>query len=717
MEQTYLTQLNPAQQKAALWPKGSVLVLAGAGSGKTKVLTSRIAWLMREQGIKASAIMAVTFTNKAAKEMNLRLTAMLSVQNKGMWMGTFHGLCHRLLRAHASEAGLPKEFQILDIQDQQSLVKRLQKSLQINDERYPAKQMVNLFNKLKEEGLRSSAALGLGATEQALYKAYEQQCQKDGVVDFAELLLRSVDLLNQQPLLREHYQNRFEHILVDEFQDTNPLQYAWLKLLSGSQTHVLAVGDDDQSIYGFRGALVRHMQDFQRDFSVLEVIKLEQNYRSHGHILAAANALIKCNKERIGKELWTEAGVGEPIRVFEAENDFAECQFIVDEIRLLHQTGIDYQQIAILYRSNAQSRLLEQGLFRFGIPYRVYGGLRFFERQEIKHALAYLRLVANGDDDGAFLRIVNFPTRGIGARSIEQIQNQAQIHGVSLMQAARLAVQEQKSSGVLVQFVHLIDQLRLCSEQQTLTDLIKSCVELSGLLSHYQKERDGADRLENLIELENAASQFTDENESHELTDFLAHACLESGGQETLVGSDALQLMTVHSAKGLEFSVVFVCGMEDGLFPHENAMSEAKGLEEERRLAYVAITRARERLYFTRADQRMLHGQTRYGIRSRFLDEIPDQLFLWLSTRGFSRQPKMGGNTSSAGKPSSFPKNTTESRRDQHAFRLGQTVHHPRFGSGIVLDLEGTGQDGRVQVKFFDHGIKWLVLSLAKLTT
>jgi len=630
-----LERLNPEQRAAVTLPAQSALILAGAGSGKTRVLTTRIAWLVSTGQVSPQGLLAVTFTNKAAKEMLGRLSAMLPVNVRGMWIGTFHGLCNRLLRAHHRDAGLPATFQILDSQDQLSAVKRLLKILNWDDEKFPPRQLQSFINGAKEQGLRAADiddSDGYNKKFIEFYQAYDDQCQREGVVDFGELLLRAVELLKRNTALRDHYRMRFRHILIDEFQDTNPLQYAWIKELSGEASAVFAVGDDDQSIYAFRGADVANMQHFEREFRVPNLIKLEQNYRSGGHILDAANAMIRNNAQRLGKNLWTEAGEGEQLRILEAASDSLEAYWLIDEIRDLIGQGFSRSEIAILYRSNAQSRVIEHTLFNAGIAYRVFGGLRFFERAEIKHALAYLRLMENPHDDTSFLRVVNFPARGIGARSIEALQDRATQQGLSLY--AAVPHLDGKAGTLLGGFTRMIESMRFEGQNLKLDELVGLVIEKSGLIAHYQSEKEGRDRVENLQELINAAAVFiSEEGESitedgeikmPPLVGFLTHASLEAGDNQAQEGQDAVQLMTVHSAKGLEFNAVFITGLEEGLFPHENSIAEANGLEEERRLMYVAITRARQRLYLSLAQTRMLHGQTRYNMRSRFLDELPE---------------------------------------------------------------------------------------------
>jgi len=705
----HLEHLNPEQLAAVTLPDEHALILAGAGSGKTRVLTTRIAWLVKGGRVSPAGILAVTFTNKAAREMLTRVTAMLPANPRGMWIGTFHGLCNRMLRAHHREAGLPQAFQILDTQDQLAAIKRLCRSLNVDEDRFPPRELQYFINGRKEEGQRAGDVAVTDETVKRtieLFAAYDEQCNREGVVDFPELLLRCYELLRRNEILREHYAQRFHHILVDEFQDTNRLQYRWLKLFSQKNNCYFCVGDDDQSIYTFRGAHVGNMADFEREFKVAKVVRLEQNYRSHGNILDAANALIANNRNRLGKNLWTAAGAGEPLRVFEGESDADEARWIVEEAKSLAREGTPLVRMAVLYRSNAQSRVVEHALFSQGVSYRVYGGLRFFERAEIKHALAYLRLVATPDDDNAFLRVVNFPARGIGTRTIEQIQDAAREKGVSLFKAVE---------GKAMPFKKLIEDLKSETQGLPLPEFVEHVVARSGLLEHYQTEREGADRLENLAELVNAAAAFTEEEREIEsgevvdpLTAFLTHAALEAGEHQAGEGQDALQLMTVHSAKGLEFDVVFLSGLEEGLFPHEQSATERDGLEEERRLAYVAITRARNRLYLSHAQTRMLHGQTRYNMVSRFLEEIPEGLMKWLTPR-FSRQ-KAFSPFKKAEQPMAMKKS-----RDSGGFRIGQNVVHAKFGAGVIIDAEGQGGDARVQVNFGNAGVKWLAVAVAKL--
>ena len=743
-----LEGLNTEQLTAVTLPHKSALVLAGAGSGKTRVLTTRIAWLIQTGQINPLSVLAVTFTNKAAREMLTRISAMLPINTRGLWVGTFHGLCNRMLRAHHRDAGLPQTFQILDSADQLSMIKRVMKGIGVDTEKYPPRQAQYYINANKEDGQRANAAPVDDDYSRRLndvYAAYETQCNREGVVDFAELLLRCFELLQKNEILRAHYQARFRHILVDEFQDTNRLQYLWLKLLAGPETAIVAVGDDDQSIYAFRGARSGNMREFETDFAVDKVIKLEQNYRSHGNILDAANALIRNNRTRLGKNLWTSEDGGEPLRVYDAGTDIEEANFVVEEVRTLHSEGVSLSDVALLYRSNAQSRVFEHALFSAGIAYRVYGGLRFFERQEIKHVLAYLRLVANPDDDGALLRVINFPARGIGNRTVEQIQAAAEQSDTSLWQAACANLPSGRSGSAIAAFVRLIEEMRHATEGLPLQEIVNHVNEASGLIDHYRKEREGADRVENLEELVNAAAAFvaeeglaiyadasTDQDETtaagtqvssndvaniaianidaaeiDPLSAFLAHASLEAGDNQASAGTDALQLMTVHSAKGLEFHTVFISGLEEGLFPHENSLNEDGGLEEERRLMYVAITRARRRLYLSHTQSRMLHGQTRYNIASRFLEEVPPELLKRLNAPIKAYLPPVA-SASPAMRRSGAPVSVG-------GFRIGQNVMHPKFGSGVIVQAEGRGNDARVQVNFRNEGLKWLALEYAKL--
>ncbi|MCF8160246.1 MAG: UvrD-helicase domain-containing protein [Polaromonas sp.] len=788
-----LNNLNPEQLAAVTLPAEHALILAGAGSGKTRVLTTRIAWLLQTGQVSPGGILAVTFTNKAAKEMMTRLSSMLPLNVRGMWIGTFHGLCNRFLRAHYKLANLPQSFQILDTQDQLSSIKRLYKQFGIDDERFPPKQLQWFIGGCKEEGLRPNMVEARDDETRKkieIYQLYEEQCQREGVVDFGELMLRSYELLRDNDPIREHYQRRFRHILIDEFQDTNKLQYAWIKMLAGTGVHstvdgafrptgcVLAVGDDDQSIYAFRGARVGNMADFVREFGVRHQIKLEENYRSGSNILDSANALIGHNSKRLGKNLRTAQGPGEPVRVFESPSDFAEAKWMVDEMKQLVREGFDRKEIAVLYRSNAQSRVIETALFNAGMPYKVYGGLRFFERAEIKNALAYLRLLENPRDDTSFLRAVNFPPRGIGMRSLEQLQDAARASGCSLSDA--VSGLSGKAGTNIGAFLAGIDVLREQTQGLSLRETIELTLDHSGLIDHYKADREGADRVENLEELVNAAESFVSiegfgrdavvlpvdelgqpltqspasqgldmnqplldipapDAETGEtlspLAAFLTHAALEAGDNQAQAGQDAIQLMTVHASKGLEFDCVFITGIEEGLFPHENSMNDRDGLEEERRLMYVAITRARKRLYLSHSQTRMLHGQTRYNLRSRFFEELPEEALKWITPKhaGFGQSDSFSDTLSSGysnayGKRPTSPFGTDYSRfsaaapvaqpkaEASNSLRTGQKVFHAKFGEGTVLTLEGKGDDARAQINFPRHGVKWLALSVAKLT-
>lgn len=724
-QESLLTGLNSKQLEAVTLPHQSALILAGAGSGKTRVLTTRIAWLIQTGQISPMGLMAVTFTNKAAKEMLTRLTAMLPINTRGMWAGTFHGLCNRLLRAHHREAGLPSTFQILDTADQLSSIKRLMKLMNVDDEKYAPKQVQGYINSCKEEGLRANKVDAYDNHSQKLreiYEEYDKQCNREGVADFAELLLRCYELLSRDERIRNHYQSRFKYILVDEFQDTNRLQYQWLKLLAGKENCLFAVGDDDQSIYGFRGARVGNMRDFETDFNVQNIVKLEENYRSHSNILDAANAIISHNKNRLGKNLWTSAGAGEPVRIYEAYNDNDEAQFIVDEVKMLQSEGTPLADMALLYRSNAQSRVLEHALFSANLPYRVYGGLRFFERAEIKHALAYMRLMANANDDTALLRVINFPARGIGARSLELLQEGARQNDCSLWQAATNKVGNGKIGGKgLEGFVALIREMTDQAYGITLAEVAELATTFSGLKAHYQNDKDGEDRIENLEELVTAAVAFTNQafgnhnnvdgdTEQDLMTQFLTHASLEAGDHQATIGYDALQLMTVHAAKGLEFKAVFISGLEEGLCPHEQSLSENNGLEEERRLMYVAVTRARQRLYLSHAQSRMLHGQVRYGIPSRFLDEIPEGLLKRLNSKPMAKSGSNYGESYSQKSQQTSAQNT-----NVYPYKIGQGVRHNKFGDGVVVSYEGNAANLVIKINFGREGLKTLAMEYAKL--
>ncbi len=706
-----LQGLNPQQREAVTAPPGNLLVLAGAGSGKTRVLVHRIAWLIRAEGVSPLGILAVTFTNKAAAEMRARLERLLGVPAGALWMGTFHGIAHRLLRAHWQEARLPQNFQILDADDQQRVVKRVIRELELDETRWPARQAQWFINQAKDEGKRPDQMASEDPTQAQLvdiYRAYQEACDRGGLVDFAELLLRAFELWQGHPELLAHYRRRFRHLLVDEFQDTNAIQYAWLRLLAGEAGHVFAVGDDDQSIYGWRGARADNLQRFQRDFPATRLVRLEQNYRSTGHILAAANGLIRHNTDRLGKELWTEAGEGEPVRLYTAFNELDEARFVVQRIRQWVEEGGARSECAVLYRSNAQSRVIEEAFLAAAIPYRVYGGLRFFERAEIKDALAYLRLAAYQDDDPAFERVVNTPTRGVGERSLQILRDLARARGTSLYRAARLAIDEglvnRRAATALGDFLALVERLKEGLRELPLEAALARVVKESGLKEHHGKEKGerGRARVENLDELIGAARAFEPEGPESELSPldaFLAHAALEAGERQAGAGEDCVQLMTLHSAKGLEFPLVFITGMEEGLFPHELSLEEPGRLEEERRLCYVGMTRARRHLYLCHAERRRLYGRDTYALPSRFLDEIPSE-HLEPVRAGFQVTPAASAPVR---------------RDDDTGLKVGQRVLHPKFGEGILVDVEGSGKNARVQVNFEDVGLKWLVLGYANL--
>jgi DNA helicase-2/ATP-dependent DNA helicase PcrA len=710
-----LDPLNDAQREAVTAEPGNLLVLAGAGSGKTRVLVHRIAWLIQVQQAPPWTILAVTFTNKAAREMRARIEEMLQAPVGGMWVGTFHGLAHRFLRAHWQDAGLPQQFQILDSDDQYRLIRRTLKAMDLDESRWPPRQVQGFINKQKDEGHRPGHLDDGGdfylRRMLEVYAEYESACERGGVVDFAELLLRTHELLRGRPDILHHYRERFAHVLVDEFQDTNDIQYAWLRLLAGDKDNLFLVGDDDQSIYGWRGAKVENIQSFQKDYPGTRVVRLEQNYRSTGNILSAANALIANNPTRLGKNLWTEDGAGEPIRLYAAFNEVDEARFVVERIRRYSQDeGYRRSECAILYRTTAQSRLFEESLIQAQIPYRVYGGLRFFERAEIKDALAYLRLLANPEDDTSFERVVNTPTRGIGAKTLDLLREQARGTRSSLWKAAQdvaaAGSMSPRATGALNRFLTLVRDQRTLREDMALPDLTGHIIETAGLPEHYKKAKDGkgVDRIENLEELVNATRRFAkgmEDEEGDTLGAFLSHAALEAGEAQADQFEDGVQLMTLHSAKGLEFPIVFVAGVEEGLFPHSMSANDPERLEEERRLCYVGLTRAMHRLYLTHAESRRLHGSESYPFPSRFLREIPSALIEEVRGSGVSRPgtpPLAGASEPSAG-----------------GFQLGQRVSHPTFGLGTVLNSEGKGASARIQVNFEAVGAKWLVLAYARL--
>lgn len=712
-----ISPLNPAQREAVTAPAPALLVLAGAGSGKTRVLVHRIAWLMRAEDISPHGILAVTFTNKAANEMRGRIEQLLDIPARNLWVGTFHGLAHRFLRRHAKEAKLPETFQILDSDDQYRLIRRLLKSLALDEARWPPRQAQWYINAHKEEGRRArhlpESYDPFEKQMHQIYLAYEELCNRSGLVDFAELLLRVHELLRDTPDLLDHYQRRFHHVLVDEFQDTNRIQYSWLRLLTQTRENLFAVGDDDQSIYSWRGAKVENIHKFQKDYPAHRLIRLEQNYRSTGNILGAANALIAHNASRLGKTLWTEGGTGEAISVYTAFNEQEEALFVVERIRQWAKDGHARRDTAVLYRSNAQSRQFEEKLIAMGIPYRVYGGLRFFERAEIKDALAYLRLLANRHDDASFERVVNTPTRGIGTKTLDLVRDLARAERYSLWQAAELLCRDgalpARARTPLAGFLRLVEELAQHTAELPLWEQAQRVVKDSGLLDHYEKEKgeQAEQRIENLNELANAARQFelepTVDSDLSKLDQFLAHAALEAGESQGDRFDDCVQLMTLHAAKGLEFDLVFVVGLEEGLFPSLQSLEDPGRLEEERRLCYVGITRARKKLYLTYAETRRIYGKETYPRPSRFLREIPPE---------FLQEVRLRGNTSRA-LPAAQP--VTATSGSTGGFRLGQRVRHGKFGEGVILQCEGDGSQTRVQVNFSDAGIKWLMLAYANL--
>ena len=718
-----LNSLNDAQRQAVTATPGQQLVLAGAGSGKTRVLVHRIAWLVEVENASPWSILSVTFTNKAAHEMRHRIEQLLGISPQGMWVGTFHGLAHRLLRAHWKEAGLAEQFQILDSDDQLRLVKRVIRELGLDENQWAPRQAQWWINGQKDEGLRPQHIQAAGdvflTTMLRIYQGYEQACARAGVVDFAELLLRSLELWRDNNALREQYQARFNHMLVDEFQDTNAVQYAWLRLIAGKTPSLMVVGDDDQSIYGWRGAKIENIHQFQRDYPSSELIRLEQNYRSTACILNAANALITQNAGRMGKELWTDGEEGEPIALYAGFNEQDEARFIVERIDQAVRDGMNRSEIAILYRSNAQSRVLEEALLRAAVPYRIYGGQRFFERAEIKNAMAYMRLVANRGDDGALERIINLPTRGIGDKTIESLRQHARQQDVSMWQAACDLLDNKglpgRAANAVQGFCQLIEDITLRVEGVPLYSMAQQVIEHSGLLRFHENEKGekAQARIENLEELVSAARAFENDQAEEELEGdtllaFLAHASLEAGETQADRFEDSVQLMTLHSAKGLEFPLVFLAGVEEGLFPHKMSLEEPGRLEEERRLAYVGITRAMQQLVITWAETRRLYGSETFNKVSRFVREIPSELIREVRMGNQVSRPFGPGNP---GKSSLFQNDATEST----GFALGQRVMHGLFGEGVVLNYEGQGAQARIQVNFDDEGSKWLMVSYAKL--
>ena len=722
MDVTYiLDSLNDAQREAISLPcEASALVLAGAGSGKTRVLVRRIAWLIQTENISPHSILAVTFTNKAAREMRNRIEELLGMSVQGMWVGTFHGLAHRLLRAHWQDANLPQNFQILDSDDQLRVVKRVMRNLNIDDSRWQPKQAQWFINAQKDEGLRAAFVPEqldpYSKTMRAVYAGYEETCNNAGMVDFGELLLRAHELWLNKPQVLKHYQERFQHVLVDEFQDTNTIQYAWLRVLAGDQNRITVVGDDDQSIYGWRGAKIENIHKFAKDFPQTRTIRMEQNYRSTSTILNAANSVIANNMGRLGKELWTDGNEGEPISLYAGFNEIDESRFIVGIIQDDFKQGRAYRDCAVLYRSNAQSRVLEESLLRSGIPYRVYGGQRFYDRLEIRNALAYLRLISNRDDDAALERVINVPTRGIGGKTVDLMRVEARAKGTSLWQAVQQLIASKqitaRAAAALEGFTDLINQLDQQTQGLALHEQTDHVVQMSGLLEYHRQEKGekGQARVENLEELVSATRefQFEADEDISELNAFIAQAALDAGEAQAEEHDDCVQMMTLHSAKGLEFPLVFLAGVEEGLFPHRMSMEDPNGLEEERRLCYVGITRAMEKLYITHAENRRMHGTETMNRPSRFIREIPAELLNEIRLQSkitrpvsFSREAK-GANFSGQAIPN------TE-------FHLGQRVNHSLFGEGVVLNYEGQGAQARVQVNFDQKGAKWLVVGYAKL--
>ena len=719
-----LDGLNQEQRQAVTAAPGATLVLAGAGSGKTRVLVHRIAWLCNVEGISPYGLLAVTFTNKAASEMRGRVEALLEANLSGMWVGTFHGIAHRMLRAHWQDAGLPQAFQILDSEDQLRLVKRIMKGLELDESKWPAKQAQWFINARKDEGLRSHQLQDSGDITSRqfirVYNAYEAACERAGVVDFAELLLRTLELLKNNQDIRTHYRNRFRHVLVDEFQDTNSIQYSWLKLLAGDTNPVFAVGDDDQSIYGWRGARIENILSFSKDFADTQTYRLEQNYRSTSTILSAANELISNNQGRMGKKLWTEGNEGAPIQLYAAYNEHDEARFVIDRIKeWVTQEGRRHSEAAILYRSNSQSRVFEENLINQQVPYRIYGGLRFFERAEIKDTLAYLRLISSRADDPSFERIINHPPRGIGDRTLQIIRDHARAESMPLWDALKAVLTHgtltPRASGALKQFVMLIENLTEAIRDGELEEQVERIIEATGLKTHFEKDRSekGQSRVENLAELVESARGFRYESEEGEnitpLDAFLSNAALEAGEGQASKWEDCVQLMTMHSAKGLEFPLVFMVGMEEGLFPSSMSMDEPGRVEEERRLCYVGITRAREHLMMCYAEARRYYGNENYNPPSRFISEVPADLMVEVRPRARISQPVHRPEPMQKVKKHMAPNN-------DEGIRVGQRVQHKKFGEGVVLDQEGSGRSARVQVKFESEGSKWLVLAYANLT-
>ncbi|EGQ7900444.1 DNA helicase II [Vibrio parahaemolyticus] len=714
-----LDGLNDKQREAVAAPLENLLVLAGAGSGKTRVLVHRIAWLMSVEQASPFSIMSVTFTNKAAAEMRGRIEELMMGSASGMWNGTFHGICHRILRAHYLDAKLPEDFQIIDSDDQQRLLKRLIKAQNLDEKQWPARQVAWWINGKKDEGLRPTHIDAyhdpVTKTYLQLYTAYQEACDRAGLVDFAEILLRAHELLRDNKFVREHYQARFKHILVDEFQDTNNIQYAWLRMMAGPECHVMIVGDDDQSIYGWRGAKVENIEKFTREFPSVTTIRLEQNYRSTKTILEASNTLIANNTERMGKELWTDGVVGEPISVYSAYNELDEARFAVNKIKEWQDKGGALNDAAMLYRNNAQSRVLEEALIQAGLPYRIYGGMRFFERQEIKDALAYMRLMANRNDDAAFERVVNTPTRGLGDKTLETIRRAARDRGCTMWEASVAMLDEQvlagRAAGALGRFIELITALEDDTLEMPLHEQTDHVIKYSGLFAMYEQEKGEKSkaRIENLEELVTATRQFEKPEETEEmslLTAFLTHAALEAGEGQADEFEDAVQLMTLHSAKGLEFPLVFMVGVEEGMFPSQMSAEEAGRLEEERRLCYVGMTRAMQKLYITYAEMRRLYGQDKYHKPSRFIRELPETCLDEVRMKAQVSRPASSGR---------FSQTAVKENFNETGFSLGSRVMHPKFGEGTIINFEGSGPQSRVQIAFNGEGIKWLVTAYARL--
>ncbi|HCG8629002.1 DNA helicase II [Vibrio parahaemolyticus] len=714
-----LDGLNDKQREAVAAPLENLLVLAGAGSGKTRVLVHRIAWLMSVEQASPFSIMSVTFTNKAAAEMRGRIEELMMGSASGMWNGTFHGICHRILRAHYLDAKLPEDFQIIDSDDQQRLLKRLIKAQNLDEKQWPARQVAWWINGKKDEGLRPTHIDAyhdpVTKTYLQLYTAYQEACDRAGLVDFAEILLRAHELLRDNKFVREHYQARFKHILVDEFQDTNNIQYAWLRMMTGPECHVMIVGDDDQSIYGWRGAKVENIEKFTREFPSVTTIRLEQNYRSTKTILEASNTLIANNTERMGKELWTDGVVGEPISVYSAYNELDEARFAVNKIKEWQDKGGALNDAAMLYRNNAQSRVLEEALIQAGLPYRIYGGMRFFERQEIKDALAYMRLMANRNDDAAFERVVNTPTRGLGDKTLETIRRAARDRGCTMWEASVAMLDEQvlagRAAGALGRFIELITALEDDTLEMPLHEQTDHVIKYSGLFTMYEQEKGEKSkaRIENLEELVTATRQFEKPEEAEEmslLTAFLTHAALEAGEGQADEFEDAVQLMTLHSAKGLEFPLVFMVGVEEGMFPSQMSAEEAGRLEEERRLCYVGMTRAMQKLYITYAEMRRLYGQDKYHKPSRFIRELPETCLDEVRMKAQVSRPASSGR---------FSQTAVKENFNETGFSLGSRVMHPKFGEGTIINFEGSGPQSRLQIAFNGEGIKWLVTAYARL--